>query len=250
MAALSETRLPGEGNITENGSGYTIFWKGKPPEEDRIHGVGFAIQTDLVKQHNLVPKSNSERMMTIRIPLAQDRYLTLISVYAPTLTSEDETKASFYEQLNHTIQAVHEHDKLVVLGDFNARVGRDHRLWEGIIGNQGIGKCNDNGRLLLGLCAEHQLIVTNTLFRLPTRQKTTWQHPRSKYWHILDYVLTRKRDRADVHITRTLPGADDCWTDHKLLISCLKLRQPPRHAPENTPHRRFDSAKLKNSQTS
>ena len=252
VAALSETRLPGEGNIREDGPGYTIFWKGKAPEEERIHGVGFAIRTHLVKQHNLIPTSISERMMTIRIPLTQDRYLTLISVYAPTLTSNDEAKAIFYSQLDHTIQAVPEHDKLVVLGDFNARVGRDHHLWEGIIGHQGIGNCNDNGRLLLGLCAEHQLIITNTLFRLPTRQKTTWQHPRSKHWHVLDYVLTRTRDRRDVHITRSMPGADDCWTDHRLLISRIKfkLRHPPRRAPDNTSRRRFDCAKLKNPQTS
>ena len=55
-------------------------------------------------------------------------------VYAPTLTSDDETKASFYNQLNQTIQAVAAHDKLAVMGDFNARVGKDYRLSDGILG--------------------------------------------------------------------------------------------------------------------
>ena len=252
VAALSETRLSGEGNIREAGSGYTIFWKGKDQDEPRIHGVGFAIRSQLVHQHNLVPTAISERVMSIRMPLTRNRSLTLISVYAPTLTSEDEVKASFYNLLDRTIQAVPAHDKLIVLGDFNARVGSDHRLWEGVLGHHGIGNSNANGQLLLGLCAEHGLIITNTLFQLPNRQKTTWKHPRSKHWHILDYVLTRSRDRKDVCITRSMPGADDCWTDHRLLVSRLdfKIRRPSRQFLAKTPRRRFDCAKLHNPQAS
>jgi len=115
--------------------------------------------------------------MTVRIPLIQKSFLTLISGYAPTLTAEDEHKTAFYDQLTCTIFNVPGSDKLVVLGDFNARVGRDHHLRKGIIGHHSIGKCNANGELLLGLCAEQNLIVTNTLFQLPNRQKTTWKHP-------------------------------------------------------------------------
>ncbi|KAK3895118.1 hypothetical protein Pcinc_001133 [Petrolisthes cinctipes] len=64
VAALSETRLPEEGNIREAGTGYAIFWKGKAHEEPRIHGVGFAIRSQLVQQHNLAPTAINERLMT------------------------------------------------------------------------------------------------------------------------------------------------------------------------------------------
>ena len=69
---------------------------------------------------------------------------------------------------------------------------------------------------------------------------------------MLDYVLTRARDKRDVHITRSMPGADDCWTDHRLLISRfnIKIRRPLRRAIRNLPNRRFDCAKLKDPQTS
>ena len=33
IAALSETRLSGEDQFTEEGAGYTFFWKGKPEGE-------------------------------------------------------------------------------------------------------------------------------------------------------------------------------------------------------------------------
>ena len=43
-------------------------------------------------------------------------------------------------------------------------------------------------------------------------------HPRSRHWHLIDYVITRRRDIQDVRITRVMRGAD-CWTYHLLLRS-------------------------------
>ncbi|XP_076055151.1 uncharacterized protein LOC143033544 [Oratosquilla oratoria] len=76
-------------------------------------------------------------------------------------------------------------EKLIILGDFNARVGADHHAWHSILGKHGIGKCNSNGHLLLRTCAAHDLAITNTMFCLPTRNKTSLMHPRSKHWHLI-----------------------------------------------------------------
>jgi len=35
-------------------------------------------------------------------------------------------------------------------------------------------------------------------------------HPRSKHWHLLDYVLVKAVDLQDVQITRVMRGAE-CW---------------------------------------
>lgn len=230
IAALSETRLAGEGQLEERNAGYTFFWRGKPDGEPRMHGVGFAVRTQLVRDHNLYPVGINERLMTLRIPVTHGRYASLISAYAPTLTSDEETKEDFYSNLRTCLSRVHPQDKLLVLGDFNARVGRDYDTWEGVLGKEGVGNCNQNGLLLLGLCTEQELVVTNTLFRQKTRFKTTWMHPRSRHWHMIDYVLTRQRDRSDVHLTRVARGADDCWTDHKMVFSklILKIKLKPR----------------------
>ena len=55
-------------------------------------------------------------------------------------------------------------------------------------------------------------------------------HPRSGHWHLIDYVIVRKRDRADVIITRAMRGAT-MWSDHRLIKSKMKvaLKQPKRH---------------------
>ena len=142
IAALSETRLAGEGELTEKTSGYTFFWSGRAPEERCEAGVGFAIKTLLVGKLACTPKGVNDCLMTLRLPLHFGRkFATLISAYAPTMTNSDQIKDKFYEDLESTICAVSATDKVIILGDFNARVGQDTASWEGVLGTQGM-----NGR--------------------------------------------------------------------------------------------------------
>ena len=161
------------------------------------------------------------------------------------MTNPDDIKEKFYEDLDNLLKTVPSQDKLFVLGDFNARVGTDYQTWEGIIGRNGVGKCNSNGLLLLQTCSEHSLLITNTVFRLPHRNRTSWMHPRSKHWHLIDYVITRRRDRQDVLITKSMCGAD-CYTDHKLIVSKLSLRILPKRRPQGQKvAKKVNIAKLK-----
>ena len=88
IAALSETRLADESSLTEEGGGYTFFWKGYRPEEQRIYGVGFTIQRALLSSCPDNPIGISARLMKLRLPLTNNRYITLFSCYAPTLQSD------------------------------------------------------------------------------------------------------------------------------------------------------------------
>ena len=69
-------------------------------------------------------------------------------------------------------------------------------------------------------------------------------HPRSKHWHLIDYVIVRRTDRQDVKVTKTMCGAD-CWTDHRLVVSKLNLRiQPARRPQGKKAPKRLDVSKL------
>ena len=231
IVALSETRLAEEGQLTETGAGYTFFWSGRSKDERREAGVGFAIQSRLVSKLSSLPKGINDRLMTLSFPLPGKKKATIISAYAPTMSNPEEIKEKFYQDLETLITKTPKADKMIILGDFNARVGTDHLAWEGNIGRHGIGKCNSNGHLLLSTCAAHDLLITNTVFRQPTRNKTTWMHPRSKQWHLIDYVIVRKKDRQDVRSTKAMCGAD-CWTDHRLLVSKLDIKIQPLRRPQ------------------
>jgi len=126
--------------------------------------------------------------MTLRLPLIKGCFMTVVSADAPTLVSDEITKDSSYSCLRAILQAVPRNDRLVILGDFNARVGTNHNVWSGNIRKHGIGNANRNGLRLLNLCSEFGLVITNTLFQQRNQRKATWMHPRSKHWHLLDYV--------------------------------------------------------------
>ncbi|VDL96589.1 unnamed protein product [Schistocephalus solidus] len=64
-------------------------------------------------------------------------------------------KEKFYEDLKALLVTVPKADKLIVLGDFNTRIGTDHAAWQGVLGPHGLGSCNDNGLLLRRTYAEH-----------------------------------------------------------------------------------------------
>nr|VZI38679.1 unnamed protein product [Spirometra erinaceieuropaei] len=140
-------------------------------------------------------------------------------------------REKFYEDLHALLATVSKADKLIVLGEFNAPVGTDHTAWRGVLDPHGLRGSNDNGLLLLRTCAEHCLILTNTFFCLPEREKATWRHPRWRQWHLLDYVLVRRRDQRDVLVTKAIAGADR-WTDHRLVISKMRIRLQPRRRPQ------------------
>ena len=186
IAALSETRLADEGSVTEDLGGYTFFWKGYPQNENRIHGVAFAVRTALLRSCVENPVGISARLMKLRVPLTNSRYVTLFSCYAPTLTSTEEVKDDFYNRFDEEIRRVPSSDKLVILGDLNARVGSQNIAWSNVMGQHGMGKLNPNGHRLLSLCAQNDLFITNTAFQLRDIDKGTWTHLRSKHTHMID----------------------------------------------------------------
>nr|VZI46851.1 unnamed protein product [Spirometra erinaceieuropaei] len=231
IAALSETRFSEQGQLEEVGAGYTFFWSGRPRAERRDAGVAFAIRNDIVRRLPCLPQGINDRLMSLHLPLWGGKFVTIISAYAPPMSSPDAVRDKFYEDLHALLATVSKADKLIVLGDFNARVGTDHTAWRGVLGPHGLRGSNDNGLLLLRTCAEHRLILTSTFFCLPEREKATWRHPRSRQWHLLDYVLVRRRDQRDVLVTKEIAGADG-WTDHRLVISKMRIRLQPRRRPQ------------------
>ena len=133
IAALSETRLPDEGSLVETGTGYTFFWSGLPTVARRIHGVGFEVRTAPLQRNHEFPIAMDERLMTLRLPLAKIRFATFVSVYSPTLDSSDDVEDRFYDTLYSTLRRISQDDQIILLGDFNAMVGRNHDIWHGVI---------------------------------------------------------------------------------------------------------------------
>lgn len=88
----------------------------------QLHSVGFAVKTCLLQKIPESPVAVSERLMTWWIPLTNNHYCTFISAYVPTLIADPNCKEEFYAFLHSAISNTLPTDKLILIGDFNARV--------------------------------------------------------------------------------------------------------------------------------
>ena len=207
IAALGETRFSESGSLDE----YTFFWSGKPEGKRREAGVCSAFKKDIDTKLTEMPRPVSYIIMTMRLPLSKENFATIISVYALTMTKPEENKGAFYNQLANVLSGIPRTDKLLLIRDFNARIGRENDKWPMVMGK------------LLALCSEFELIDMNTKFKQKHEGKTSWMPPRSRHWHILDFSVTRRRDKTDIQSTRTIRGAN-CWIDLQMLRSKVAFR--------------------------
>lgn len=116
IVPLQETRLPGFGSIRDKD--FTFFWQGQSEEEQTEHCVGFAIRNSLLG--SIVPlKMGSEQVLSMQLYTTAG-LVSIISAYAPTLTSTAKAKDNFYNDLNNVVNRVLANKPLFILGDFNA----------------------------------------------------------------------------------------------------------------------------------
>ena len=94
-------------------------------------------------------------------------FVTIVCAYAPTAKALPAVRSQFLEQLQDTLADVPLGDTLVMLGDFNARVGMfdpADGLWHKTIDRYGLAARNRAGELLQ-FCELNQLTVLNTCFQ-------------------------------------------------------------------------------------
>jgi hypothetical protein len=190
------------------------------------------------------PLAVNDRIMTLRLPLTHGRYCTILAIYAPTMTNSPENIDGFYVKLNQVLKDIPYADKIIVLGDFNARVGQDCVTWKGVLGGFGTGRVNANGERLLNLCNEHQLVITNSCFKHKQSHKNSWMHPRSQHWHLIDYIICRQRDLKDFCDTRAMRGAN-CNTDHIMIKSVTNLTVRKKRKKSRRLNKKLNVRKLK-----
>ncbi|KAL0893269.1 hypothetical protein ABMA27_014867 [Loxostege sticticalis] len=152
--------------------------------------------------------------------------INIIQVYAPTADKEDEILEDFYEEVSKAISLTKKHELNLIMGDFNAKIGKG-KSGHGI-GPFGLGDRNERGDRLEQFVVERDLVITNTMFKLPPRRLYTWKHPKDgKDGRILrnqiDYILVNRRFRNSILSAKTYPGADIA-SDHNPVVAEIKLK--------------------------
>jgi hypothetical protein len=98
-------------------------------------------------------------------------------VHVPCEDKGDDEKDSFYEELGQVFDQFPRYDTKKILGDFNAKVGREN-IFKTIIGNESLHEIgSDNGVRVVNFETSKSLVVKSTM--LPQRKihKYTWTSP-------------------------------------------------------------------------
>lgn len=131
-------------------------------------------------------------------------------------------KEAFYSQLDQTLARVPKQDIVILMGDFNAKVGNRNEDIEHIIGKQGLGVMNENGKLLVDFCGAHNLRIRRTLFPHKDCHKVTWVSPNGRNQNQIDHICISSKWSKALLDVRNKRGAD-VGSDHHLLIGELRL---------------------------
>jgi hypothetical protein len=105
----------------------------------------------------------------------------------------------------------------ILLGDFNAKVGREY-IFKLIIGNKHSHKINnDNGIRVGNIATSKNLVVKSTMFPHCNIKKFTWTSPEGKTHNQIDHVLIGRGQHSSVPDVCSFRGAD-CDTDNCLVV--------------------------------
>ena len=101
--------------------------------------------------------------------------VSIIQCYTPTNTAALVVKEKFYEQQQAVMDKVPKQDIVILMGDINAKVGRDNRGKESVMGQHGADAImNENGELLTDFCKANEMDIGASLFPHKECHKVTW----------------------------------------------------------------------------
>ena len=234
VAALQETKW--FGNAVYSVGESTVLASGRPTPlsvEPRLRGEGVAIVLSgpavrAWKAAGQQWKAWSSRVISavLQPGKTNSSRIHFLSCYAPTFSASRDMKNQFLDDLQRAMDAVPSNECYVIMGDFNARVGSNPNASgqrADVYGPHGTGVINEAGEELLAFLATNEARVCNTWFPKKEIHKRTWQHPKSKKWHCIDYAVIRQRDHKRCLDACVKRGAE-CNTDHQLLRIKLRVR--------------------------
>ena len=103
------------------------------------------------------------------------------------------SKDSFYEELEHVFDHFPKYDMKILLGDFNAKVGREN-MFKLTIGNESLHQdSNDNGVRIVNFATSRNLVVKSMMFPNRDIHKHTWTSPDGKTYNQIDHILINRR---------------------------------------------------------
>ncbi|KAK5639471.1 hypothetical protein RI129_011963 [Pyrocoelia pectoralis] len=199
IIAVQETKQRGTG-IAEVEK--TIFFKSGG--RDRMLGTGFLVG-DRLKRKVINFNPITERLCSIRLK-GEKRNISIINVHAPSVEKEDDEKERYYELLENECDKLPKFDAKIVIGDCNAKVGKED-VYRRVAGQRSKHEVsNDNGQRLINFAMERDMDI----------YKGTWKSPDGRVVNQIDHVLIERKHENKISNVRSTRGAE-ADSDHFLV---------------------------------
>jgi endonuclease/exonuclease/phosphatase family metal-dependent hydrolase len=149
--------------------------------------------------------------------------IIVVNVHAPYEDTSDDIKDSFYDELGRVFDQFPRYDMKILLGDFNAKVGREDIL-KLTIGNESSHEIsNDNGARVVNFATSKNLVVKTTMFPQCSIHKYIWTSLDGKTHNQIDHILIDRRRHSSILDVRSYRVAD-CDSDHYLVVAKVRER--------------------------
>jgi exonuclease III len=184
---------------TERAEDYTLFY-GQGNGDHRL-GTGFFVHKRILSAVRRV------EFISVRLSyiILRGRWCNVIvlNVHAPCEDKGDDVKDSFCEELGRVFDQFPRYDMKIILGDFNAKVGREN-IFKPTIVNESLHEIsNASGVRVVNFPTSKNLVVKSTMFPHRNIHKHTWTPPEGNTHNQIDHVLVDKNG-TQVHLMSDL----------------------------------------------
>jgi exonuclease III len=136
-------------------------------------------------------------MCTLRLKTNKFK-VTLLNVHAPTETKEDGIKDAFYAEIEQILNSLPATDVKVILGDFNAQLGKEN-CFRSVAGMHSLHDfSNDNGCRVANFAMANGMVVKSTQFQRKDIHKETWSSNDGRTRSQIDHVLIDRRFSSNI----------------------------------------------------
>ena len=189
-------------------------WFGRPRENVKGKrgegGVGFLVSEPLLDDVTIIKNVKCTETIWLRIRIRKRVDLYIGCVYLPTQGNVKHVCVERFNLLEEDVCMFQSKGRVLLLGDFNARVGKSNDE-DSVIGMFGESSCNSNGKLLIDMLENCNLVICNGRTKLTDPQ---WTRVQSRLGHksIIDYIVTDKvlmNESSNIFVDRTDIGSSD-----------------------------------------